>query len=54
MAASRALLVELEKCALEACLEDIEIRIVNTRSGGELTVQRIHELPEPNLGELLC
>ena len=56
MAVSRApytLLVELENCALETCLEDIEVR-VTTKSGKKLTVQRIRELFEPNSGELLC
>ena len=57
MAVSRAsytLLVELENCALETCLEDIEVRVINTKSGKELTVRRIRELFEPNIGELLC
>lgn len=56
MAVSRApytLLVELENCALETCLEDIEVR-VTTKSGKKLTVRRIRELFEPSNGELLC
>ena len=45
------MLVELENCALETCLEDIEVRVINTKSGKELTVRRIRELFEPNIGE---